>query len=306
VQPEKNSQEITMENPISIHCPDSLDDAVAILSARPGARILAGGTDLLVKHRNGMLPNLTDFVDISGLRLQEIERESDSIIIGSGCTMTALAQSPLVADRFPCLAQGAIQVGAFQIRNCATIGGNIANGSPAGDTIPAMFCLDAMVRIFGPESRRTIPIAEFFTGPGKTVLRQGEIIESFALPDRRTFGVFFKLGERRAHAISKVSISVSCFESGQGRREFRIALGAVGPTVLRCRKAEELMTAAGWPPPSADLVDKASRLVMDASRPIDDIRSLKDYRKKMTGVLFIRAIDRLNARSYQLNNSGEE
>lgn len=278
-----------MDNLARVHFPSSLREAADLLVARPGARPLAGGTDLLVRHRNGQLPDVTDFVDLSGLDLQKITIENGRVVIGSGCTMTAVAAHPLVRERFPALVQGALQVGAFQIRNAATLGGNVGNASPAGDTIPCLISLEAEVRLFGPAGRRAVPLAEFFTGPGRTVLQPGELIEAFALPDRRTAGAFLKLGERRAHAISKVSLALSCWGIAGGRREVRLALGAVAPTVIRCRKAEELLSAAPWPPP-AELADKARQLVIEAARPIDDLRSAKGYRRQMTGVLFARAL----------------
>ncbi|RCK81000.1 MAG: Xanthine dehydrogenase, FAD binding subunit [Candidatus Ozemobacter sibiricus] len=283
-----------MDSLARVHFPATLSEAAAILRARPGARLIAGGTDLLVKHRNGLLPEVTDFIDVTGLGLHEIVLADGQVRIGSGCTMTAVAGHPLVRERFPALVQGAMQVGAFQIRNAATLGGNVGNASPAGDSIPPLVSLDAVALLFGPDGRRTVPLAEFFTGPGKTVLQPGELIEAFLLPDRRTAGAFLKLGERRAHAISKVSLAFSCWESAPGRREVRIALGAVAPTVIRCRKAEELLSAAPWPPP-AELVDKARALVVEAARPIDDLRSQKEYRRRMTGVLFQRALEQVRA-----------
>lgn len=283
-----------MDSLARVHFPATLSEAAAILRARPGARLIAGGTDLLVKHRNGLLPEVTDFVDVTGLGLQDIALADGQVRIGSACTMTAVAGHPLVRERFPALVQGAMQVGAFQIRNAATLGGNVGNASPAGDSIPPLVSLDAVALLFGPDGRRTVPLAEFFTGPGKTVLQPGELIEAFLLPDRRTAGAFLKLGERRAHAISKVSLALSCWDSGPGRREVRIALGAVAPTVIRCRKAEELLSAAPWPPP-AELVDKARALVVESARPIDDLRSEKEYRRRMTGVLFQRALEQVRA-----------
>lgn len=281
-----------MDNLARVHFPASLPEAADILRTRPGARLIAGGTDLLVKHRNGLLPDVTDFVDVSGLGLHEITLTEGQVRIGSACTMTAVAGHPLVRERFPALVQGTLQVGAFQIRNAATLGGNVGNASPAGDSIPPLLSLDAAALLFGPAGRRTVPLAEFFNGPGKTVLQPGELIEAFLLPDRRTAGAFLKLGERRAHAISKVSLALSCWESAHGRHEVRIALGAVAPTVIRCRKAEELLSAAPWPP-AADLVAKARALVVETARPIDDLRSEKNYRRRMTGVLFGRALERV-------------
>lgn len=275
---------------LKYHKPNTTKEAVNLLQ-NPGHMAISGGTDLIVKIRNAMFPNLSALVDISALPFKEICIKNDKLVIGSGCTMTQVVANPLINEYFPVLAKAAGTVGALQIRNAATLGGNVANASPAGDTIPALFTIEAALCLTGPNGQRTVAIEDFFTGPGKTVMTAGEIIESFAIPLRKTKGSFMKLGERRAHAISKINMAVSFWNDG--KPHFRIAMGSVAPTVLRCPKAEELLEAA-LQPLSEESILKAAELACETARPISDIRSTQNYRKKMAGVLLKRALSSLN------------
>ncbi|OGK09057.1 MAG: hypothetical protein A2W80_08730 [Candidatus Riflebacteria bacterium GWC2_50_8] len=256
----------------------------------PGYMAVSGGSDLVVKIRNGMYPNLKGLVDISGLnQLNHIRTDENKVIIGSGCTMNQIASDHLLQDYFPVLVKAASTVGALQIRNSATIGGNVANASPAGDTIPALYVLEANVFVVGCNGNRKIPIAEFFISPGKTKLEPGEIIEGFSLLLRKTRGEFLKLGERRAHAISKINLAVATWNDG--RDHFRIAMGSVAPTVLRCKEAEEYLENCEKLDEAA--IARAAEIVSDTARPISDLRSTKAYRKQMAGVLLKRALTKL-------------
>ncbi|MFZ2960872.1 MAG: xanthine dehydrogenase family protein subunit M [Candidatus Ozemobacteraceae bacterium] len=273
--------------------PTSIQEAAAFLETNPGARIISGGSDLVVKWKNGMLPDLTHFVDIGTLRLDRIEMVSSLVRIGSACTMASIASDDRIKSRFPALAAAALVVGAPQIRNMATLGGNVANASPAGDTIPALMSLDALVVLHGTKGERRVEIASFFTGVGKTVMERGEIITAFELMDRPTKGMFLKLGERRAHAISKVSAAVSTWTLPGNRPEWRVALGAVAPTVIRARRAEALLDGHSGHLVSETL-ERVKVLVAEDAKPIDDVRSQATYRRKMTAVLVERIISRIS------------
>ncbi|HOY67911.1 MAG TPA: xanthine dehydrogenase family protein subunit M [Candidatus Ozemobacteraceae bacterium] len=276
-------------NNIIFHRPADVPSACALLASLPNAAILAGGTDLVVKLRNGVLPVVTDLVDVGGLRLSAIALADGKLRIGSGCTMEQIRTDPLVAARFPALVSAVGQVGALQIRHAATIGGNVGNASPAGDSIPALLSLEASVVLTGPKGSRTVPLADFFTGPGRTVMQKGDLIEAFELPDRPTKGCFHKMGERLAHAISKVSLALTTWDVGAGKRAVRIALGAVAPKVIRAVAAEKILEAEAWPP-KKELLERAVQAACEAATPIDDVRSTKGYRKKMAGVLLERAV----------------
>lgn len=248
---------------------------------------IAGGSDLIVKIRNGLYPQLEGLVDISGLTpLNIIRTDENRVIIGSGCTMSQIINDHLIQDYFPALAKAASTVGALQIRNSATIGGNVANASPAGDTIPALYSLEARVIISGCSGSRKINIEDFLLSPGKTKLEPGEIIEGFTLLLRKTRGTFLKLGERRAHAISKINMAVTTWNDG--RNHYRIAMGSVAPTVLRCYEAEEFLESCSQLDEPA--LAKAAEIASNTARPISDLRSTSAYRKKMAGVLLKRAL----------------
>lgn len=277
-----------MINQIKYLKPENLSQACSLLEKEPQSMAIAGGTDLIVKVRNGMYPNLQTFVDISALPLKTIKEAGEYIEIGSGCYMSSVVESPLIQKHFPALAKAASTVGALQIRNLATIGGNSANASPAGDTIPALYSLGALVRIQGPSGNRELPIEEFFTGPGKNCLAKGELIEAFLIPRRVTRGAFMKLGERKAHAISKINLALSVWQEND-RLACRIAMGSVAPTVIRAPEAEKLIEKSGLPL-SDKLLEEAAALAVAAAKPISDVRSTQAYRKQMAGVLLKRAL----------------
>ena len=282
-----------MSAPMTFFRPETWDQAWNFWDANPDARIVAGGTDLVVKWKNGGMKELKGLLDLGLLGLDRIEVSGEKLRIGSGCTMSRIAENPDVKKFCPVLADAVKQVGALQIRNLATLGGNVANASQAGDSIPALFALEAVVLLRNRGGERRVPIAEFFTGPGKSVLAKGECIIAFELPLRLTRGVFFKLGERRAHAISKISLAVACWKD-KDHQVWRIACGAVAPTVIHCRQAEhELEKMPGIP--SEALIQSVSDIASRETRPIDDLRSTRAYRQNMVGVLVQRALKALSA-----------
>lgn len=274
---------------ISFFKPESLSKASELLS-KPDYMAVNGGTDLIVKIRNGLYPNLKGIVDISSLPLNSITKSEKHIIVGSGCTMSQVISNPLIKEHFPVLVNAASTVGALQIRNSATIGGNVANASPAGDTIPALFSLEAEVVISSSKGSRTVAVNDFFTGPGRTVMQPGELIEAFKIPLRQTKGIFLKLGERRAHAISKINMAICTWNDGQ--QHYRIAMGSVAPTVLRCPSAEAFLEKSTQPL-NAEAILRAAELAEETARPISDVRSTQTYRKKMAGVLLKRGLEKL-------------
>lgn len=282
-----------MNQEITFNKPQSIEDAIKILSEADKPMIVAGGTDFVVKFKNNMFPDITDFVDILDLNLNEIKITNEKIIIGSTCKMMDIVESKELNSFFPTLTNAASKVGALQIRNMATIGGNIANASPAGDTIPALLSLDAEVNIQGPSGTKKIHLADFFAGrPGKTCLKQGEIITSFELPKRETKGSFVKLGERKAHAISKINLALTVWNKNDKQMNCRIAIGSVAPVVLRCPEAEAVISNATWPVSDA-IINEAAAHVGNTAKPIDDVRSTAAYRKKMASELLKKAISEI-------------
>jgi CO/xanthine dehydrogenase FAD-binding subunit len=266
--------------------PRSLDDALELLAQRPGEiRPLAGGTDVLVKAKDGLVDR-GSFFDVSALgELREIEEENAFLRIGAAVTHSELLASPLVARWVPALPRACAVIGGPQIRNRGTLGGNLANASPAADTLPPLYAADATVELWSVSVRREVKIADLFTGPRQTSLQPDELIVAVRVPKRHGVrGAFLRLGQRQAQAISKVSVAVAAaFE--EGKPTFvRVAFGAVAPTVIRVPEAEQALLAGG-----DTSVDEAVAAAREAVKPIDDLRSTKEYRRAMSGVLLRRA-----------------
>ena len=271
----------------SYYRPRSLEEALEILVQRGhDVRPLAGGTDLLVeamdgKRDRGRLFDLTAVPELSG-----IEEDDEHVRIGATVTHAEMMASPLLHHHAPALPIACSWVGGPQIRNRGTLGGNLAHGSPAGDTIPALYVADAVVQVVSVSDRREVPVAEFFTGPRKTVLTPDELILGVKVKKRPGVrGAFLRLGQRQAQAISKVSVAVA-LTFKDGRPDWvRVALGAVAPTVIRAPRTETALREGGY-----DALQKAIEAVQEEARPIDDLRSSREYRRAMTGVLLQRAI----------------
>ena len=252
------------------------------------AYYLSGGTDLIPKAKDGIIQP-GSLIDLSGInQLKTIEERQDIIFIGALATHFQIHDSELVNRYGRVLALASGEVGSPQIRNLGTIGGNCANASPAGDTIPALYALDAEIHLMTPTQSRSIEIVKFFTGPGKTILEPGEIITGFSFKKIDSLvGSFHKLGQRKSLAISKISLAFcAVYQDGIFSR-VRIALGAVAPTVIRAKEAENLIEKQPLTPNMLNLVKEK---LVSACCPIDDIRSQAEYRKKMAEVLLEKSL----------------
>ncbi len=267
--------------------PRTLEEAIEILAQRPDEiRLLAGGTDVLVQAKDGVVARGVLF-DLTAVReLHGIEERGDHLWVGSATTHTKMMASPLVARFAPALPAACAVVGGPQIRNRGTLGGNLANASPAADTVPALYVADAIVEVVSVSSRREVPIDRFFIGPRRSVLARDEIIVGVRIPRRPGVkGAFLRLGQRRAQAISKVSVAVG-ISFNEGKPDFvRVALGSVAPTVVRAPRTEEILLRGG-----AGAIADARAMVMDEIAPIDDLRSTREYRREMAGILLERAL----------------
>jgi xanthine dehydrogenase small subunit len=266
--------------------PRSLEDALEILAQRAEeVRPLAGGTDILVRARDGTedraaLFDLTAVPEIKG-----IQEHDDHVWIGSATTHTEMMRSAAVAAAAPALPAACAVIGGPQIRNRGTLGGNLANASPAADTVPPLYAADAVVELASVSGRREVPIADFFLGPGQSVLAHDELILGVRVPRRAGVrGAFLRL----AQAISKVSVAVA-MTFREGRPDWvRVALGAVAPTVVRAAETEKALLGGGW-----DALQRAKDAVRAEVRPIDDLRSTAAYRREMAAVLLERAVRRV-------------
>jgi xanthine dehydrogenase small subunit len=255
--------------------PRSLTDALKMLRDEGPLVPMAGCTDLYVSLNFGTLKD-TRFLNLWGLDgLRTIEVRGDVLAIGALATHTDLIRSPLVRKRIPMLAAAAREVGGVQIQNRGTLGGNVANASPAGDTLPVLSAAEAIVVLRSADETRRVPFTAFYTGYRQSVRRAGELIVGFEIPAIRGAQWFRKVGTRAAQAISKVVIA------GVAGEVPRIALGSVAPTVVRARRTEAALAAGAT-------LEDAQRTLLDEIAPIDDIRSTAEYRRRVAANLLAR------------------
>lgn len=281
-----------MDVPVSeVIRPATVAEALAALAAREDARPIAGGTDLMVQLRDGR--RLAGcLVDLGRLGLAGILRDGEAIEVGAGTTMDEIAANADIQRCFPALARAARQVGAWPIQCRATLGGNLANGSPAADTAPALLVAEAIVTVISMSGIRRLPIAEFFLGPGRTALAHGDLVTSVRLPlgelppGDRLVERFVKVGPRREQVISVVSLAGRAVIRPDGALAMvRLALGSVAPTPVRAPTAERAL--AGRRPDAAARRD-AARAVQHDIAPIDDVRAPARYRRIAAAVLLDR------------------
>ncbi len=279
--------------------PDSLEEAARALREAGGrARVLAGGTDLLVLMRAGKVAP-ERLVSLSGIPgLDRIERgPTGGLVIGTRVTWNAIldaapAPAGFPAAAFATLADAAAEVGAVQTRNAGTLGGNLCHAAPSAEAGPPLLALDASVEAVGPDSRRRIPIGAFFAGPNRTTLAADEVLAAVHLPvpPAGLAGAYVKGAVRGAMEIAQVSVAAALALAPDGRiATARVALGAVAPAPFRAMEAEAAL--AGRVPDDAAFAAAASAAAA-AAKPITDIRASADYRRHMVSVLARRALGR--------------
>ncbi|MBW1807888.1 MAG: xanthine dehydrogenase family protein subunit M [Deltaproteobacteria bacterium] len=269
----------------------SLEDVTEMLWADgPAALLIAGGTDILVHPEPFSEKKI--LIDISQVdELRKIEFEKKGLIkIGAAVTHQEIADDPLIRRRAHLLGLACAAVGSTQIRNLGTIGGNLGNASPAGDSIPALACLKAEIILTGRDRQRFVPILEFFKGPGETVLGFDEIIEAVKIPIRkgRTVAFFKKAGQRKGMCCSKASVALIARRHSDDRlSKVCIAMGAVGPEVIDVPEAARALEGQVL---GAQVIRAAADCCCRAVRAIDDIRSTAKYRRHVVGALLTEGL----------------
>ncbi|MFI5178751.1 MAG: FAD binding domain-containing protein [Vicinamibacterales bacterium] len=257
--------------------PASLRDALAMLRDEGPLTPMAGCTDLYVSFNFGTLKD-TRFVNLWSLgALRRIEARGERLSIGALATHTDLIRSPLVGRWLPMLAAAAREIGGVQIQNRGTIGGNVANASPAGDTLPVLAAVDAVVVLRSAGGPRRVPVSAFYTGYRQTVRRPDELIVAFEIPKVRGRQWFRKVGTRAAQAISKVVMAGVVGDAP------RVAVGSVAPTVLRLRRTEAAIAGGAS-------VEAAQQTLLAEIAPIDDVRSTAEYRRRVAANLLARML----------------
>ena len=279
--------------------PATLQEASRLLKDNgPGGRFLAGGTDLVIAMKEkGLLPKyIVDLKRVPGLA--GIRENGDgSITLGALTTLYTIETSALIKKKFPFLAQSAAEVGSIQIRNRATIGGNMANASPSADTSPALMVLGATATIASGRDQRKIAVEEFFKGPGQSVMNADEILTEVTIPktSANLVGEYIKFSPREMMDLAYVGVAVAYNLGAQSANDkicsgVRIVLGAVAPTPIRAKRAEAALEGHIL---SEALAEKAGQIAAEEAKPISDVRSSADYRRAMVSTMTKRAL--LNA-----------
>jgi len=295
----------------------SLQDALKILSrnGRDHFQQLAGGTDALVRAKEGIgsAEQMFDIFKIRELRgIRELKGKrghfsqngvqvEGEIWMGSATTFTEVLESSLLKKYAPALVEACAVIGGPQIRNRGTLGGNFANASPAADSVPALMSMDAILEIASLKKRREVPAERFFLGPGKTVLKRDELIVGIRIPKyRNVVGIYLRLGQRQAQAISKVDVALTAVLNAPKRKArsqplrpiqyLGICYGSVAPTVFRATQTEMILLHS---PLNRETLQRAKEAIKKEVRPIDDIRSSAEYRREMSAVLLERALQKI-------------
>jgi len=278
--------------PFEYREPKTLGEAIEILAGEgPRAAVLAGGTDLLVRMKQGVVAPLllVNLKRIAGL--DRIERSAGGLGIGALTPIAAVERSEPLKRSHPVLTQAAGFLGSPSIRQLATLGGNVGRASPAADMVPALVVLKASVTAEGAAGRREIPLDTFFTGPGQNVLAPAEVITAIVLPDPApaSGAAYVRLGRREGMDCALVGVAASLVLDGAGAiAEARVAMASCGPVPLRAKSAEALLREG---PLDEERLRAAARATAGDSLPISDMRACADYRKEMVEVLTFRALD---------------
>ncbi len=273
--------------------PTTIAEAVELL-ADGDASILAGGTDLMLQTGEGRVPYRKRLVNIRRIaEMRGVAKDGNEIRIGALTTMTDILGDELLGDMAPILLEAANHFASSQVRNAATIGGNICNASPAGDSLPALLVLDAEVELSSFDgsgvAQRRVALKDFFTGPGQTVKLPCEVLSAviFEVPEQRAEARFLKSGPRPALEISIVSAAMSALRDGNEVFHVRIAFGAVGPTPIRASATEALLEGKTLTP---QVIEEAVETLMGEIKPIDDVRATAWYRGHLASVYLRRLL----------------
>jgi len=282
-----------MSSTATAYSPATLQDAYRLLAERsPSLKIIAGGTDLMVLMNTHLLGS-SEFLNIWLIdELRGISDEGDYLRIGALTTYTELIRSPIVVKHCPALVAASRTIGAIQIQNRGTIGGNVVNASPAGDSLPVLAAYDAELEVGSRRGERRVAFNEFYTGYRQTILAPDEMVLRVRIPKlkagERDF--FWKVGTRRAQAISKIVMAARASVSNGIIESIGIGIGSVAPTVIRASKTEVLLTGKK---PERELIEQARRSISLEVSPITDLRSTEHYRRTVTGNVLIKFLRQL-------------
>ena len=263
------------------YAPDSVEELLELLKSKPNAKLIAGGTDLLLQMKEGTaqpetVVSLKNVEELGGFSVSK-----NGYRLGTCLTLRRITRSNELTQNFPGLIYAAGVVASEQIRSLATLGGNICNASPSADMVPPLIALDALVQLVSSQGQRDIPLAEFFKGPGESVLKSGEILHSIFLPQPSGSMIYSKHAPRKYMDLAVVGVAVRLAKKHGKINEARVALGAVGPVPFRAEKTEALLAGQTL---TTELMREAGEMAAGECVPIDDIRGSAWYRKRMVKV----------------------
>jgi len=273
------------------HAPPTINEAIELLQAKgPGARVMAGGTDLLIKMRHAGL-KLTDIIslkNIPGLDTITFD-EKTGLTIGATALLADVAKHPDILKHYTTVALAARGTANVQVRNMGTVVGNLCNASPSADNAPTLLAMKSVIHIQGPNGARTLPLDQFFKGPGVTALEPFEIVTSIhtPVPPAHTGTAYLSLSARGKLDCTAVGAGVTLTVKEKVCADLRIFISACGPTAMRAGRAEEIIRGKEL---TADILDKAGVEASWETKPITDVRASADYRTKMVAVLTRRAL----------------
>lgn len=273
------------------HAPTTVEEAIGLLQSRgPGARVMAGGTDLLVKMRHAGLKAtaVVSLNRIAGLNRIAFDGQ-DGLTIGATALLADVASHPDILEHYPTVAEAARGTANAQIRNMGTVIGNLCNGSPSADNAPTLLAMGALLQIQGPSGSRTLPLEEFFRGPGITALDPNEIVTSVQVPAPvpHSGTAYISLSARGKLDCTAVGAGVFLTLNGEKCADLRLFIGACGPTPIRARAAEDQVRAKAL---TAAVMEAAAAAASAETSPISDVRASADYRGKMVAVLTRRVL----------------
>lgn len=263
--------------------PDTLEEVFSHIAAHgDAARVIAGGTDLLVQMKMGQ-EGCSLLINLASVKEFQSITSKDGLAIGSNASIRSIADSEYVCEHYLALAEACKAFSTIPIMIMGTIGGNLCNGSPAADTAPALLTFDAVVQLVSADGMRELPLDMFFAGPGRINMKKGELLQSIHLgkPEQGTGSAFVKISRVKAD-ISQVCVAVSLVRNSDKITSCKIAFGSVAPTPVRIRPAEEYLIGQNL---SKKALVEAARIVMDEVSPITDVRATAEYRKNVSGVI---------------------
>ncbi|KGK91442.1 xanthine dehydrogenase [Desulfosporosinus sp. HMP52] len=270
---------------------ETVSEATALLAENPNLKIIAGGTDVLIKMHGGQLED-AELLSLRKIKsLEKIDLADDgTIVIGAMATFSMVFHNTILKDLIPILTEAAISMGGPQIRNIATIGGNVCNGATSADSASSLFALNAQLKLESKNGERVVPIREFYLGPGKVAINPGEILTEvrIAPEDYKGFaGHYIKFAMREAMDIATLGVAVVCKVQGGSFEEVRIGLGVAGPTPLRCLEAEEYAKGKKI---SSDTLAEIGKLAVKSTKARTSWRASKEYREHLVEELTQRAL----------------